>query len=68
MIVCHCTTTNDRAISRCIDDGATDVHDVAERCGAGSVCGGCTPEIARLLVQRAGGHRSAARLRPSLVG
>jgi bacterioferritin-associated ferredoxin len=68
MIVCHCTTTNDRVITRCIDDGATDVDDVARHCGAGSVCGGCTPEIARLLVQRAAGHQPAGRLRPSLVG
>ncbi len=67
MMVCHCTTVNDRTIRSCIADGATDLHEIGSRCGAGTVCGGCTPELARLLVEsgRAGASISP---QPVLVG
>lgn len=49
MIVCHCTGTSDHQIKRALQSGATSCRDVETRCGAGGVCGGCTPTIACLL-------------------
>ena len=36
-----------------IASGATCIEDIAIRCGAGSKCGGCWPELERLLHQHA---------------
>ena len=51
MVVCHCNAVNDRVIRSEIESGATDVADVAERCGAGAHCGSCQPVVERLLAQ-----------------
>ncbi|MDQ2649148.1 MAG: (2Fe-2S)-binding protein [Actinomycetota bacterium] len=40
---------NDRRILEEVLDGAVDCEQVAQRCGAGSRCGGCRPTIAALL-------------------
>ena len=35
-----------------MDAGARDEFDIAEACGAGTVCGGCLPTIGALLDER----------------
>lgn len=49
MIVCHCNRVNDRAIRAAICEGACSAREIAERCGAGSSCGGCTPAVEEIL-------------------
>ncbi len=49
MIVCSCRTVTDRTVGAAIASGARGVEDLAERCGAGSRCGGCWPELERLI-------------------
>jgi bacterioferritin-associated ferredoxin len=50
VIVCHCQAVSDRVVRATIRDGAIDLTEVADRCGAGSECGGCHTRIERLLV------------------
>ena len=57
MYVCACRAVTDRTIAAAIAAGARSVDDIARRCGAGSACGGCWPELQRLLDERA--HRTA---------
>ena len=54
MFVCSCRAVTDRTVHAAIASGATDIDEIAERCGAGSKCGGCWPELERLLQQHAG--------------
>ena len=49
MIVCHCEAVNDRTISDTILSGAATPDAVAERCGAGSKCGGCVDRVEAML-------------------
>ncbi len=49
MIVCSCRAVSDRTVRAAIASGAESIDDVANRCGAGSRCGGCWPSLARLL-------------------
>ena len=49
MIVCHCTGKTDRQIRQAVEAGARSCSEVARRCDAGSVCGGCTPLIESLM-------------------
>ncbi|MEY4576291.1 MAG: BFD-like [2Fe-2S] binding domain [Pseudomonadota bacterium] len=49
MIVCHCRRVCDRAIRAAIHAGAGTEDQVADACGAGSVCGGCVPAVTELL-------------------
>jgi bacterioferritin-associated ferredoxin len=49
VIICHCQAVSDRVVRSAILCGAVDVDDVADRCGAGSDCGGCRLRIERLL-------------------
>jgi bacterioferritin-associated ferredoxin len=51
VLVCHCKAVYDREVRHAIEDGARDEFDVAEACGAGSVCGGCVPSVTRLLAE-----------------
>jgi bacterioferritin-associated ferredoxin len=46
--VCHCRAVSDSRVRQVLDDGATDVIDVAMECGAGTGCGSCVDEIRRL--------------------
>lgn len=52
MIVCSCFGVTDRAIRDAIAAGAGAVEELADACCAGRTCGGCTPELVRLLGQR----------------
>lgn len=49
VMVCHCEAVNDAAVCSEIEAGAHDADAVAERCGAGSQCGGCQGTIEDLL-------------------
>lgn len=49
MIVCHCEAVNDRTVTDTILSGATSPKSVAERCGAGSQCGGCLRRVEAML-------------------
>jgi bacterioferritin-associated ferredoxin len=53
MFVCSCRAVTDRTVKAAIASGATCIEEIAERCGAGSRCGGCWPELERLLQQHA---------------
>ncbi len=58
MFVCSCEAITDRTVNAAIASGAATVPDVAERCGAGSRCGGCWPELQRLLDEHHAAHNS----------
>ena len=49
MVICHCELINDRTIADVAAGAPLTADDVAERCGAGSQCGGCRDSIERLL-------------------
>jgi nitrite reductase (NADH) large subunit len=49
MVVCSCRRVSDRDVSAAIVEGATTVEAIAGRCAAGSRCGGCWPELERLI-------------------
>ena len=53
MFVCSCRAVTDRTVHTAIASGATCIEEIAERCGAGVRCGGCWPELERLLQQHA---------------
>jgi assimilatory nitrate reductase catalytic subunit len=48
-VVCACLGVRGRTIAAAIAEGANNVDAVREATGAGSSCGSCRPEIARLL-------------------
>jgi bacterioferritin-associated ferredoxin len=45
MIICHCTKSTESEIRAAVRMGACSREEVAERCGAGSGCGGCHAAI-----------------------
>ena len=51
--MCHCLAVNERTVRAAIEDGAVTVAEIGERCGAGTDCGACHPELERLLSERA---------------
>jgi bacterioferritin-associated ferredoxin len=51
MVVCSCRAVNDRTIRAAIADGARTVDEVSARCAAASRCGGCWPELERLVAE-----------------
>jgi bacterioferritin-associated ferredoxin len=60
MLVCHCKGLSEREIDRAICAGADSPGEVARRCGAGSVCGGCRPAIDELLEGRSARRAAGA--------
>jgi bacterioferritin-associated ferredoxin len=58
MYVCLCRAVNSTRIESVIQDGASTVDAVGERCGAGTVCGKCRHTIA-VLLERTAEARSA---------
>lgn len=48
-LVCLCHGVNERRVRREIEQGASTIEEVAERCLAGSCCYGCHPTIDALL-------------------
>ena len=51
MVICHCNAVNDREIRAEILAGALDAEGVAERCNAGTRCGGCKPIVEALIAE-----------------
>lgn len=51
MVVCHCHAVNDAAIRSEIEQGALDAEELADRCGAGTHCGGCLTVVEELLAK-----------------
>ena len=49
MFVCSCRAVTDRTVDAAIASGASTIPEVIDRCGAGSRCGGCWPELQRLI-------------------
>jgi bacterioferritin-associated ferredoxin len=49
MWVCLCKGVNDRQIRAAIKAGARTPEDIAAHCRAATGCGGCLPEVCRLL-------------------
>jgi bacterioferritin-associated ferredoxin len=50
--ICLCEAITSGTIERAIDEGARSVAEVAEACGAGTVCGRCKHNIVILIKQR----------------
>ena len=53
MYVYHCRAVTDDTIEDEVERGASTIDELADRCGAGSECGGCWPELERLLEKSA---------------
>jgi bacterioferritin-associated ferredoxin len=49
--VCLCNCVNDRRIEEAVRAGAHTVDAVGEVCAAGTTCGGCRPEIERIIAR-----------------
>lgn len=49
MYICLCEGVNEETVRRVIADGARDPDTVSRCSGAGTGCGGCYPELCRLL-------------------
>ena len=49
MIVCHCKAKSDRDIREAASTGARTMREVADRCFAGTDCGGCVRAIRQIL-------------------
>jgi len=49
MWVCHCKGVTDGQIRSAIDAGARTPLEIGSHCRAGTGCGGCLPEVCRLL-------------------
>jgi nitric-oxide synthase len=49
MVVCHCEAVNDERIRAAVRSGAGTLAEVAQRCRAGAVCGGCLPSVAEVV-------------------
>ncbi len=66
MLVCHCKRVSDRTIRAAVESGATCRSSVGQVCGAGTGCGGCVPEVERI-IQHTAGDRSGLRTLPLLA-
>jgi len=53
MIACSCHAVNDRTVRAAMAAGATCIESIIDKCGAGGRCGGCWPELERLLAAHA---------------
>ena len=51
-LVCLCYGVNERRVRREIDQGATTIEQIAERCQAGSCCQSCHPTLDQLLAEQ----------------
>jgi bacterioferritin-associated ferredoxin len=49
MHVCSCRRVTDRTVEAAILGGAGSIDELTARCAAGSGCGGCWPELQRLI-------------------
>jgi bacterioferritin-associated ferredoxin len=69
MRVCHCRAVSDREITSLVREGVIDAARVGDYCGAGTACGGCLPEVERLVSETlcALPGRAASAPEPSLA-
>jgi bacterioferritin-associated ferredoxin len=44
-IVCQCFGVSDRKVARAVECGAATVEEIGQQCGAGTMCGGCHPNL-----------------------
>jgi bacterioferritin-associated ferredoxin len=51
VVVCSCKAVTDRTVHAAICAGAESVDQLSSLCRAGSRCGGCWPELQRLLAE-----------------
>ena len=49
MRICHCKGVSERQIRSAINAGARTPVEIGLQCRAGTGCGGCLPEVCRLL-------------------
>lgn len=49
MLVCHCKRVHCRDIRDAVQNGAENVDEVGEQCGAGTGCGGCRPLVEKMV-------------------
>jgi len=49
MWICLCKGVTDRQIRAAINAGASTPKEISDRCRAATGCGGCLPEVCRLL-------------------
>ncbi|MGE0879665.1 MAG: bacterioferritin-associated ferredoxin [Acidimicrobiia bacterium] len=52
MFVCECRWVKARTIDKAIKSGARTVEEVGRKCGAGTECGACRPDIEAMLTKR----------------
>ena len=57
--MCLCKAVTDGVIRQAVDDGARTTLDVAEACRAGTGCGGCLPEVRKVVWKHLAGQAEA---------
>ena len=62
VIVCHCHGVSERAIRQKVREGACSLRQVARASGAGRMCGGCRPEVRRILEEEKAENAAPAAL------
>jgi bacterioferritin-associated ferredoxin len=67
MWICLCKGVNDRQIRAAINAGARSPEEIAARCRAATGCGGCLPEVCRLLADHLAAENYFADSRQDLV-
>ena len=67
MYVCLCAGVTDHEIRETIAEGAASVEEVAYCTGAGTRCGSCVPQIARMVQEAGGGAESERRCRLRVI-
>ena len=60
MYVCLCMAVTDRQILEAVDNGAHTVTELANTCGAGTVCGCCRQITEELITERLATTRPCA--------
>jgi bacterioferritin-associated ferredoxin len=65
VLVCHCLRVFDGEIRECVQRGARSCDEVADRCGAGSACGGCRDSIESLLKRDQSAPKARVQLAPA---
>ena len=51
VLVCHCLRVFDGEIRECVRTGARSTAEIADRCGAGTACGGCRDSIESIVAR-----------------
>ena len=60
MIACSCKAVREETVRIVVAAGARSVEEIGQRCGAGTVCGGCHPLLEEVLAEAAVVVRSGA--------